>query len=96
MKVVITNRFTEEIIIDEESPSLRTSVVNRKLDLRRADLRNADLRRADLWNADLWNADLRRADLRNADLWDADLQGAHITQEQISDVIKAYGIRIND
>jgi uncharacterized protein YjbI with pentapeptide repeats len=63
MKIVITNRYTDKVIVEGEAESLKLFLQeHREADLSVADLRGADLSGADLRGADLSGADLREAD----------------------------------
>jgi len=75
----ILNRFSGELIIEIEAPSIKIAVglaVKQEADLQEADLQEADLQEADLRGADLRGADLRGADLQEANLRGTNLRGA--------------------
>ncbi len=80
MKVVIKNRFTDEVIVEGNSYKECFSKCEnlRGADLRGADLRGAYLRGADLRGADLRGAYLSDANLSGANLSDANLRGAYL------------------
>jgi hypothetical protein len=74
----ILNIFTNEIICEDDSLSVKELVLKNKANLREANLREANLQGADLQGAYLQGAKLRCADLRCADLRGADLRGADL------------------
>ncbi len=74
--IEIRNRFTNEIIYESKTATLKEAVeeaVRNKHSIWGADLTGADLSEADLSGADLSGADLSEADLSGADLTGADL-----------------------
>ena len=73
MKFKITNRFTDEVMIEGEANSFKEFVEANKADLSEADLSEADLSGADLSEADLSGVDLSEANLRGANLFEANL-----------------------
>jgi uncharacterized protein YjbI with pentapeptide repeats len=86
----ILNIFTNEIICEDDSLSVKELAIKNKANLQGADLRGANLQKAnlrgaDLWEANLWGADLRGADLRGADLREADLRGANLRGATLTD-----------
>lgn len=91
MKFTIKNRYTDEIIVEDEAKSMKEFVEKNKSDLQRA-----DLRRADLWGADLQRADLREADLQRADLRGADLQRAEIKITQKEELLRSIRVIIKE
>jgi uncharacterized protein YjbI with pentapeptide repeats len=92
----IKNRFTDEIIYEDDSTTMKECVENAikkaapyradltDANLTRANLTDADLTRADLTRANLTRADLTRADLTDADLTDADLTRADLTDANLT------------
>ena len=95
MKFEIKNRWSGEIIYQDEAESFKAlilSAIKAGANLSGADLWSANLRSADLWSANLRSADLRSANLSGADLWDAnlrsaDLQGANL---RVANLRSAY------
>jgi len=75
----ISNKITEEVIVEDENKTLRQLVLENKSNLSDATLSDATLRRADLSDADLSDADLRGANLSDADLRGANLRGADLS-----------------
>jgi uncharacterized protein YjbI with pentapeptide repeats len=81
----ILNIFTNEIICEDESLSIKDLAVKNKYDLQDADLRGANLQDADLQDANLQDADLRFANLQDADLRGANLQDADLQDANLQD-----------
>ncbi len=75
MKVVIKNRFTDEVIVEGNSYK---ECFSKCENLRGAYLRGADLRGAYLSDANLSDAYLSDANLSDANLSDANLRGAYL------------------
>jgi len=96
MKIEIKKKITGELLWEGEAESFKSFVEEKKADLRRADLFGADLFEADLRGADLRGADLRKADLRKADLRKADLLGAEIKITQKEELLKTFGVIIEE
>ena len=94
MKFEIKNRWSGQIIYQDEAESLKILVlaaIKTGADLQDANLSGADLRSADLSGADLRSADLRSANLRGANLLTADgelqvenLSGANLRGANLS------------
>ena len=94
MKFEIKNRWSGQIIYQDEAESLKILVlaaIKTGADLQDANLSGADLRSADLSGADLRSADLRSANLRGAHLLTADgelqvenLSGANLRGANLS------------
>ncbi len=82
MKVVIKNRFTDEVIVEGNSYK---ECFSKCENLRGADLRGADLRGAYLSDANLSDANLSDANLRGAYLRGAYLRGANLSDANLSD-----------
>ena len=74
----IKNRFTGEVIIEDEGASLRALAEKNFANLRYADLRDANLQGANLRGANLRDANLRGVNLRDADLRGANLRYANL------------------
>ncbi len=81
----IVNRFTGEIIIEEEAEGIAELAIKVKADLSGADLSEANLFRADLSRADLAEADLSGANLSEANLFRADLSGADLSEANLTE-----------
>ena len=81
MKFEIKNRWSGEIIYQDEAESFKAlilSAIKAGANLSGADLWSANLRSADLWSANLRSADLRSANLSGADLSGANLRSADL------------------
>ena len=83
MKFEIKNRWSGQIIYQDEAESLKILVL--AAIKTGADLQDANLSGADLRSADLSGADLRSADLRSANLSGADLSGANLRSADLRD-----------
>ena len=77
--MIIKNRFTGDIIFEDESKTIKEAVENGK-----AYLSRANLSRADLSGANLYRANLSRADLSGANLSGANLSGANLSWANLS------------
>ena len=75
----IPNRFTGEVMFEDENLNIIDLCVKYKKNLSRANLSSANLR-----GANLRGADLSRADLSDANLSDADLSGANLSSANLS------------
>ena len=64
----IINRFTGQIIAEDDSLTIKEIIIKNKANLRGTNLCDADLRGANLRDANLRGANLRGADLCGADL----------------------------
>jgi len=90
--MIIKNRFTGDIIFEDESKTIKETVEHGKTnlswatgaDLSRANLSEADLSRANLSEANLSGANLSEADLSRANLSWADLSGADLSRANLS------------
>jgi len=74
----ILNRFTNEIMFEDEKKFIKQLCEENKVNLNGANLNRADLEWADLAVANLNRADLEWADLEGADLEGADFRGANL------------------
>ena len=83
----IYNRYTNEVIWEDEELDTLKGANLEGANLKDADLEGANLEGANLENADLEGAYLEGADLRNAYLEDADLKGAYLEN---ADLRNAY------
>ena len=81
----ILNRFTGEIIVQDESLTIKELVIKNKTNLRDANLGGANLRGANLCGANLCGANLCGANLRDTDLGDANLRGANLCGANLRD-----------
>ena len=86
MKYIITNRYTDKVIVRMEAESLKEVVEKNK----------ADLSEANLFGADLSKANLSEADLSGADLYSANLFGVKIKITQKDKLLKSLNIIIED
>ena len=75
----ILNRFTNNLICEEELLNIKEIAIKNKANLHDANLSGADLDDAGLSCADLSGADLHRANLRGANLCGANLHGADLS-----------------
>ena len=93
MKFEIKNRWSGEIIYQDEAESFKALILSAikagadlsGADLWSANLRSADLRSANLSGADLWDANLRSADLQGANLRVANLRSAYLSSANLQD-----------
>ena len=83
MKFEIKNRWSGEIIYQDEAESFKALILSAIK--AGANLSGADLWSANLRSADLWSANLRSADLRSANLSGADLSGANLRSADLRD-----------
>ena len=82
MKIVIKNRFTNEIMLEGEADSIKQFLEKNH--------------GANLYRANLYGANLYRADLSGANLSGADLSGAKIKITQKEEFIKSLRIDIQE
>ena len=92
MKIVIKNRFTNEIMLEGEADSIKQFLEKNH----GANLYRADLSGANLYRADLSEANLSEANLSEANLSGADLSGAKIKITQKEEFIKSLRIDIQE
>ena len=87
MKIVIKNRFTNEIMLEGEADSIKQFLEKNH---------GANLYRANLYGANLYRANLSEANLSEANLSGADLSGAKIKITQKEEFIKSLHIDIQE
>ncbi len=86
----IKNRFTDQIIAQDKTLSLKELVIKSYADLSSADLSYANLSSANLSSADLRSADLSSANLSSADLSYANLSSADLSYANLRSANLSY------